>query len=205
MTKYQRRTKEERKLEIREAAMELFLKKGYSATTMEAIVDGVNLSKGSVYKYYPSKEEMLLDLLKDGMNLRNKFLLEAINARPSSPRKLSAKEVVALLSRLFFSREADSKQARLYSIFLYEKRFHPNLERVYEQLYRWSLEEMFALLQRENIEIPGHIDEAKMEKITMVLNTLILGKFVMGEKVGPSFDASFFEKIFEFLIKDQEK
>ena len=45
--------------EIAEAAVQLFNKKGYHATSMQDIADYVGLQKGSLYYYISSKEELL--------------------------------------------------------------------------------------------------------------------------------------------------
>jgi len=52
MAKFQRKTAEERKDEIRRGAVQAFLKKGYRNTTMEDIVASTTLSKGGVYRYF---------------------------------------------------------------------------------------------------------------------------------------------------------
>ncbi len=52
-----------RKNQILEAAFEVFVKKGYSKTTMDDIVLTSNLSKGALYHYYSSKKELFLALI----------------------------------------------------------------------------------------------------------------------------------------------
>ncbi|WP_068073150.1 TetR/AcrR family transcriptional regulator [Novosphingobium lentum] len=44
---------------ILHVAMELFLKKGYSATSVEAIVERAHISKATFYSRFPSKSEVL--------------------------------------------------------------------------------------------------------------------------------------------------
>ena len=52
-----------RKNQILEAAFKVFVKKGYSKTTMDDIVSVSNLSKGALYHYYDSKKELFLSLI----------------------------------------------------------------------------------------------------------------------------------------------
>ena len=52
-----------RKNQILEAAFEVFVKKGYSKTTMDDIVLASKLSKGALYHYYGSKKELFLSLI----------------------------------------------------------------------------------------------------------------------------------------------
>jgi len=49
----------ERKNEILDFAQELFFTKGYEQTTVEAIIQKVEVSKGTFYYYFKSKEDLL--------------------------------------------------------------------------------------------------------------------------------------------------
>mgnify|MGYP001388343978 CR=1 FL=1 len=55
--------RENRKNQILNAAFEVFVKKGYSKTTMDDIVLASKLSKGALYHYYGSKKELFLSLI----------------------------------------------------------------------------------------------------------------------------------------------
>lgn len=46
---------------IREVANELFLAKGYEATTVDAIVNAAGVSKGTFYLHFDRKEDLLLE------------------------------------------------------------------------------------------------------------------------------------------------
>lgn len=58
-----RRRAEARPDEVLDAAIELFAKRGYAATTVEQIATHAGLSKGSVYLYFPSKKALLEGLV----------------------------------------------------------------------------------------------------------------------------------------------
>ncbi|MFF5986468.1 TetR/AcrR family transcriptional regulator [Prauserella flavalba] len=55
----------ERFAEIVEAAAEVILDKGYSATSIQDIADRVGILKGSLYHYVRSKEDFLYKIIKD--------------------------------------------------------------------------------------------------------------------------------------------
>lgn len=55
--------RENRKNQILNAAFEVFVKKGYSKTTMDDIVLASKLSKGALYHYYGSKKDLFLSLI----------------------------------------------------------------------------------------------------------------------------------------------
>ncbi|CAH8771948.1 TetR/AcrR family transcriptional regulator [Paenibacillus dendritiformis] len=52
------------KEKIRIAAMELFMKQGYHATSIEDVAKHANISKGLLYNYYKGKEELLSTMIQ---------------------------------------------------------------------------------------------------------------------------------------------
>ncbi len=61
VTKFRPRTKppEERRGEIMDAALRLFLKQGVGPTTIEQITSGADVAKGTFYLYFSSKDDVL--------------------------------------------------------------------------------------------------------------------------------------------------
>ena len=57
------KTKDSSKIQILDAAMHVFVKSGYSKTTMDDIVEISGLSKGALYHYYKSKKDLFLSLI----------------------------------------------------------------------------------------------------------------------------------------------
>lgn len=53
------RRKDARPQELLEAALALFVEKGFAATRSEEVAQRAGVSKGTLYLYYPSKEELL--------------------------------------------------------------------------------------------------------------------------------------------------
>jgi AcrR family transcriptional regulator len=64
--------REEQKLERRErifkAAMQLFVSTGYDATTVLDIAKASNVSRGTVFNYYPYKEALLIEHFADNLH-----------------------------------------------------------------------------------------------------------------------------------------
>jgi AcrR family transcriptional regulator len=58
------KAKEERRITILHAALECFSTKGYYASTVDDIVKYSKLSKGSIYNYFSSKEDIIISLLQ---------------------------------------------------------------------------------------------------------------------------------------------
>lgn len=76
-----RRRADARPGEILEAALDLFVEKGFSATRMEEIAQRAGVTKGTLYLYFPSKEalfrsvvtETLVPVLEEGERLVGEF------------------------------------------------------------------------------------------------------------------------------------
>ena len=60
------REKEHRKEEILDAAQRIFFEKGLGASTMDEIAEAAELSKGTLYLYYKSKEDLYLAVATRG-------------------------------------------------------------------------------------------------------------------------------------------
>ena len=58
--------REERKNLILQAAKEVFINKGFNATTIQDIIDHSGVSRGGVYTYFKNTEDIFIELLKKG-------------------------------------------------------------------------------------------------------------------------------------------
>ncbi|WP_243300113.1 TetR/AcrR family transcriptional regulator [Bacillus litorisediminis] len=57
------RIREIAKEKIRNAAMELFIKKGYHPTSIQEVANHAGISKGLLYNYYEGKEQLLANMV----------------------------------------------------------------------------------------------------------------------------------------------
>ncbi|MDU0308752.1 TetR family transcriptional regulator [Rhizobium sp. 10PS4] len=73
---------------IEQAAMTLFLQRGFEATTIEDITEAADVSKRSFFDYFPSKEEVVF-AWQDAFADR---LMAAIAARPAKETSVAAVE-----------------------------------------------------------------------------------------------------------------
>ncbi len=97
--KRQRAVKEEHKLEKRRviltAALQVFRNTAYNEVTMSAVAGKARLAKGTLFLYFPTKEEMFLALMEE--QLMEWF--DAVDTElDSSNKKSSIPEVVSLFS-----------------------------------------------------------------------------------------------------------
>lgn len=89
VTERKEREREQRRLQILSAGEKLFLEKGYSSVTMDEVAKTCELSKGTLYIYFKSKEELfytiklkgmsiLIDMFDDGLKSKSTVLLKLI-------------------------------------------------------------------------------------------------------------------------------
>src|SRR5437899_10334200 len=53
-----------KRAQIRQAAERLFLQHGYAGTSMDAVTMEAGVSKQTLYRYYPSKDALFADILR---------------------------------------------------------------------------------------------------------------------------------------------
>lgn len=78
---------ERRREEILAAATGIFAGKGYPGTDLQAVADRLGIGKGTVYRYFPSKEELFLAAADRGMRLL-RDCTNAEAARASDPLEM---------------------------------------------------------------------------------------------------------------------
>ena len=129
MAKFQRKTAEERKDEIRRGAVQTFLKKGYRNTTMEDIVASTTLSKGGVYRYFKSTKEIMLSLMHEG-NILSRERLRVLFDKAEENADVCALFSQALIEKLF----AENPLKRLYLMFVTEIVYDAEFEKEWQKL-----------------------------------------------------------------------
>ena len=75
--------------DILEAAAQIFREKGFHASSMQDIAEAVNLQKASLYHHVSSKQEILLALLDQALDLLTKHMEEVLTRPMPSDQKLS--------------------------------------------------------------------------------------------------------------------
>lgn len=83
------REKEQRREDILDAATRVFFEKGLATATMDDIAETAELSKGTLYLYYKSKEDLYLTVMMRGMQLLYDAFSEVANAGHSPAKMLS--------------------------------------------------------------------------------------------------------------------
>lgn len=74
------REKEQRRNDIIDAAEQVFFKKGWQNATMDEVAAVAELSKGTLYLYFKSKEELYLAILLRGFDIMTNLFVTGMSA-----------------------------------------------------------------------------------------------------------------------------
>ena len=82
-TRGQKRVAKTRR-KLKEAALDVFSEKGVEAATVEDITDKADLGKGTLYRHFADKDEMVFALIEDAIE----HLIERLRSYPDEPETL---------------------------------------------------------------------------------------------------------------------
>ncbi len=137
------RRKEARPQELIDAALELFAEKGFAATRSEEVAARAGVAKGTLYLYYPSKEELLKAVITQ--HLSGEIAAVAEYARGYDGTCAS------LLRAVFtewWSRVLDSPTSAVFKLVITEARNFPDIA----DFYRSAVVEPATALVGEVVE-----------------------------------------------------
>lgn len=100
------REKEERRQSILQAAQEVFFENGFHRATVDDVAERAEVSKGTVYLYFESKETILAHLLLEGLDELIGELEQAYAAEESLPADERLQRLGQAYLR-FFEREPE--------------------------------------------------------------------------------------------------
>lgn len=112
------REKEHRKEEILDAAQKIFFEKGLLISTMDEIAEAAELSKGTLYLYYKSKEDLYLAVMMRGLQVLYEMAEHVVNSFNSILEKLI--ELVDVYRKFF---ESNKNFFRMF-YFMQAPQFH---------------------------------------------------------------------------------
>ena len=139
----ERRPSSERRIEILEAALTIFVKKGYSDARMDDIVHAIGLSKGALYHHFQSKRDLFIALIEHWMD---QFMVieddQRLRAKPSA-------EIIIQIAR--FTAKVFQRNPNWFlvepEIWAFANR-DPEIKEMANQLYSRVLSEFEALIKR---------------------------------------------------------
>ena len=122
------RRKEARPGELLAAALDLFVEKGYAATKVDEVAARAGVSKGTLFLYFPSKEDLFKAVVRE--NISGRFAewdLELETFEGTSG------ELVQYCFRSWWERVGSTKASGLGKLMLSEANNFPDIARFYRQ------------------------------------------------------------------------
>ena len=162
---------DERKKQIRQAAMKVFLDKGFRNTVMNDIMEATGLSRGGLYHHYGSTYEILYDIMVEGNKYREKIIYDEMN---KTSRDFSEVLSEIILEKMLYQ----SYYVSIYVMFLQELNYDDKLKDLYKKLKKSSSDSILMLFDED---VRGELSEA-IELITDLINTFILGCEVLNAR-----------------------
>jgi AcrR family transcriptional regulator len=120
------RRKEARPQELLDAALSLFVEKGFAATRAEEVAQHAGVSKGTLYLYYPSKEELFKAVVRQNLSH-----LIAEGEEMVRQFEGTSSELLACLIHTWWERVGGTPAAGIHKIVLAEVRNFPELAQFY--------------------------------------------------------------------------
>jgi len=146
ITQRQRR-KEARPQELLDAALDLFVEKGFAATRSEEVAVRAGVSKGTLYLYYPSKEELLKEVIRH--NMVNQIAEGASIVRDFEG---STSELLGLVMGLWWERIGETRASGIMKLMMSEVRNFPEIAQFYADEVIRPAESMVSQLVQRGID-----------------------------------------------------
>jgi AcrR family transcriptional regulator len=120
------RRKQARPQELLNAALELFVEKGFSAARSEQVAQRAGVSKGTLYLYFPSKEELFKAVVRSNLSA-----LIAEGQRVADHFSGSSAELLRVLMHTWWQRIGSTAAGGIFKIIVAEVRNFPELAQFY--------------------------------------------------------------------------
>jgi TetR/AcrR family transcriptional regulator len=172
------RRKEARPQELLDAALDLFVERGFAATRSEDVATRAGVSKGTLYLYYPSKEELLKEVIRH--NVINQI---AEGGEIIRRFEGSTAELLALVLRMWWDRIGETRASGIIKLMTAEVRNFPEVAQFYvDEVITPSNQMLAKVIQRgidsgefRGVNVPEAVHALVGPLIFLVLNKHSLG------------------------------
>lgn len=138
------RRKEARPGELLDAALDLFVEKGFAATKAEEVAARAGVSKGTLFLYFPSKEELFKAVVRENISGRfAEWNAEFAAFEGTTP------EMVRYCIRVWWERIGATRASGITKLIISEARNFPDIAAFYQQeVIRPATDLIRRILQR---------------------------------------------------------
>lgn len=169
---------------IIEAATQLFLRDGYAATSIEAVLDASGGSKATLYSYFSTKDDLFRAVVQEAFRNERQPTLE-LGGHP--------KEALVDFVVESFEIMSSPRHRALLRLTVAERERFPDLSRLYYEEWplrnRRLLAKFFAGLEQKGILPAGSADHAADYFVGLITHPWLLESLLFGDDCLPSVDA----------------
>src|SRR6478736_5982902 len=182
------RRKEARPQELLDAALDLFVEKGFAATRSEEVAARAGVAKGTLYLYYPSKEELLKEVIRHNVVNQIAEGVEIVRAFQGS-----SSELLAYMMRLWWERVGETRASGILKLMMSEVRNFPEIAQFWVDEVTSPADRMIAEIVQRGIDA-GEFRQVNVENafhalvaplLFLVMNKHSLGACVPSAKLDP--------------------
>lgn len=183
-------TRQRRKLarpaELLDAALALFAEKGFAATRAEEVALRAGVSKGTLYLYYPSKEELLKAVIRERLGQEI-----AAAAEQAAHHDGPTADLLSELLTEWWQRVFDSPTSAVFKLIITEVRNFPEIAEFYvrevvepgQQLVGRVIARGIARGEFRNVDVPAAVLSLILPMVMVCLHKHSLGACVPADSI----------------------
>lgn len=157
------RRKQARPQELLDAALALFVEKGFAATRIEEVAQRASVSKGTLYLYFPSKEELFKAVVRQKLSS-----LIAEGVQIADAHAGSSADLLAMLLQTWWERMGNTPAAGIHKIMLSEVRNFPELAQFYTDEVIVPADQLFCHCVQRGID-SGEFRALPLHEVALAL------------------------------------
>ena len=164
--------KDDKKAAVLEAGIKVLREKGVSNTSMNDIIRESGLSKGGVYHYFPSKNDLLIELWNYFFEIYAISNLSTLQSNPALKSKKAMEQIDALIQQHENNLDEMSKDLSFMMTLFVEAIHNEALRKVFNQQYK-----MLSSVLKSLIETAQQQGDIKKDIDSHMLSTSLLAIF----------------------------
>ena len=169
--KQNKEIRQKTELIIIESALEIFAKDGYIGTSMQSIAIKAGVSKGNLYNYFTSKQDLLEGVLTFGLDQFAEYFIEF------STELFTEAEFETAIRRNFKMIQSNKKFWKLY----YNLFAHPKVQEIFTQIFTPFFEQYIAIFEKYYKNKGDNDPKATALLLGSTLDGVSLGYLLMGD------------------------
>jgi TetR/AcrR family transcriptional regulator len=172
------RRKEARPGELLDAALDLFVEKGFAATRAEEVAARAGVSKGTLFLYFPSKEELFKAVVRENISGRFQEWNEEFQKFEGS-----SADMIRACMKIWWERVGDTRASGITKLIVSEARNFPDIAAFYQQeVIKPGTDLIRRILQRGVDRGEFHVHD--MEYATLSISAPMIFLIMMKHSMG---------------------